>query len=309
MTERYFLGIDGGGSKTSVVCVNEAGSEVGQGSAGPTNLTSTSVGAASLNLREGVRQALENLPQDKSVVKLVMGLAGMDSASEHDVAIEVFTKIIQPFGIEQFELVNDSVIALENGSSSPNAFVLISGTGSNCHGRNTQGKTAKAGGMDYLLADQGSGYAIGRQVLLAAVKSYDGRGKKTVLEQLVCQHFGLSDCSAMKAAVYQPPLNKFEIGQFATLCRQAVDSKDEVATAIFDEAVDELLAHISSVLRQLDLESTPTEGVLSGSVLDIPYIREKLIKLSAEHWPQVSLSTPTQPPVWGAVKLATKKID
>lgn len=306
MTEHYFLGIDGGGSKTSVVCVNEAEIEVGQGSAGPTNLTSTSVGAASLNLREGVRQALENLPQDKFVVKLVMGLAGMDSASEHDVAVDVFTKIIQPFGIEQFELVNDSVIALENGSSSPNAFVLISGTGSNCHGRNAQGKTAKAGGMDYLLADQGSGYAIGRQVLLAAVKSYDGRGKKTLLEQLVCQHFGLSDCSSMKAAVYQPPLNKFEIGQFTTLCRQAVDQGDEVAIAIFDEAVDELLAHIGSVLRQLDLQSTPTDGVLSGSVLDIPYIREKLIWFSGERWPQVTLSTPTQPPVWGAIKLAMK---
>jgi N-acetylglucosamine kinase-like BadF-type ATPase len=306
MTERFFVGIDGGGSKTSVVCVNEAGSVVGQGSAGPTNLTSTSVGAASLNLREGVRQALENLPQDKTIVKLVMGLAGMDSESEHDVAIEVFAKIIAPFGIQNFELVNDSVIALENGSNNPNAFVLISGTGSNCHGRNAQGKTAKAGGMDYLLADQGSGYAIGRQVLLAAVKSFDGRGKKTILEQLVCQHFGLTDCSSMKAAVYQPPLNKLEIGQFTTLCRQAVDQGDEVALAIFDEAVEELLAHIASVLHQLELESIPTEGVLSGSVLDIPYIREKLIWLSGERWPQVTLSTPTQPPVWGAIKLALR---
>ncbi len=304
MTERFFLGIDGGGSKTSVVCVNEAGSVVGQGSAGPTNLTSTSVGAASLNLREGVRQAVENLPQEKTIVKLVMGLAGMDSELEHDTAIEVFAKIISPFGIQNFELVNDSVIALENGSASPNAFVLISGTGSNCRGRNAQGVIAKAGGMDYLLSDQGSGYAIGRQVLLAAVKSFDGRGSKTILEQLVCQHYRLTECSSIKASVYQPPLNKLEIGQFTTLCRQAVEQGDVVATAIFDDAVQELLAHIAPVLRQLDLESTPTEGVLSGSVLDIPYIREKLVKLAGERWPQVTLSTPTQPPVWGAIKLA-----
>lgn len=306
MMERFFLGIDGGGSKTSVVCVNEAGSVVGQGSAGPTSLTSTTVGAASFSLREGVRQALENLPQDKVIVKLVMGLAGMDSKSEHDIAIDVFQKIIAPFGIQNFELVNDSVIALENGSTKPNAFVLISGTGSNCHGRNAMGKTAKAGGMDYLLSDQGSGYAIGRQVLLAAVKSYDGRGTQTVLEELVCQHFSIADCSTIKDVVYQPPLNKFEVGQFTTLCRQAVDSGDGVAVAIFNEAVEELLAHIASVLRQLDLETVPTEGVLSGSVLDIPYIREKVVKLSNQRWPQVILSTPTQPPVWGAIKLALR---
>lgn len=307
MTERFFLGVDGGGSKTTVVCVNEAGSVVGQGNAGPTSLTSTTVGGASMNLREGVRQATENLPQDKVIVKLVMGLAGMDSPQEDEIATEVFTKVIEPFGVESFELVNDSVIALENGSAAPNAFVLISGTGSNCHGRNDQGREAKAGGMDYLLSDQGSGYGIGREVLLAAVKSFDGRGPKTKLEELVCHHFSIADCSNLKAAVYQPPLTKLEVGKCATLCLQASSEGDEVANAIFAQAVTELEQHIASVLKQLDMENKPVEGVLSGSILETPAIRDPLCAKIAERWPQVVIVTPTQPPVWGAVKLAMKQ--
>lgn len=307
MSEQFFLGIDGGGSKTTVICVNEAGTMVGQGNAGPTNLTSTTVGGASLNLREGIRQALEQLPQDRTVGKAVMGLAGMDSPEEHDVAIDVFQKVIAPFGIQNFELVNDSVIALENGTSNPNAFVLISGTGSNCHGRNAEGKIAKAGGMDYLLSDQGSGYAIGRAVLLAAIKSYDGRGPKTQLEDLVCQRFQLHNCSRIKTAVYQPPLTKLEIGKFAELWRQAYEVGDEIAKQIFTTTIDELVLHIAAVLKQLGLEQQPVDGVLSGSILEIPFVRDSLTERVKSQWPQVNLITPTQPPVWGAVKLATKQ--
>ena len=50
-----YLGIDGGGTKTEVLCLSETGETVGTGLSGPTNLTSTNTGAASFSLKEAVR--------------------------------------------------------------------------------------------------------------------------------------------------------------------------------------------------------------------------------------------------------------
>jgi len=79
------------------------------------------------------------------------------------------------------------------------------------------GETAKTGGMDYLLSDQGSGFDIGQQVLRAAVKSYDGRSKKTLLEKLLCEHFKIESIEDVKDKVYNPRLNKTQIAQIRLL--------------------------------------------------------------------------------------------
>jgi len=202
---KYFLAVDGGGTKTDVICADENGNVVGRGVSGPTNLTSTSVGAASFNLIEAIRQAIELLPEsDRTGFPiLVMGLAGIDSQNEYDQAYEIFNRAIAHYKIEKFILMNDSVIALKNGTDSNNAVILVSGTGSICYGINDKNQSAKTSGMDYLLADQGSGYDIGRHILREAVKSYDGRCSKSILEELVCDHFKIETVADLKCCI--PP--------------------------------------------------------------------------------------------------------
>ncbi|MEX0895918.1 MAG: BadF/BadG/BcrA/BcrD ATPase family protein [Patescibacteria group bacterium] len=301
--QKIFLGIDGGGTKTDAVAVNEAGEEVGTGSSGPTNLTSTSLGAAGFNLKEAIRQALENIEGEKTVVA-AMGLAGIDTQQEHDLAYQAFLDIVVPYGINRFHLVHDSEIALENGTTNANAVVLIAGTGSICVGRNQQGATAKTGGMDYLLTDQGSGYDIGRHVLREAVKSFDGRREKTQLEQLVCQFYDLPDLSTIKLKVYNPLLNKVEIAEFSKLCMQAYEAGDQGAQEIFQWAVREQEVLVSTVLRRLQLETVPTDIVLTGSIATLPHISELLKTKLNESFAQLAFVIPERPAVYGAVSLA-----
>ena len=90
---QLFLGIDGGGTKTDVICTDEHGAEFGSGSSGPTNLTSTSVGAASFNLKEAVRQALEKVTEEYQLESVVMGLAGLDTEQEYEIAHKTFLEI------------------------------------------------------------------------------------------------------------------------------------------------------------------------------------------------------------------------
>jgi N-acetylglucosamine kinase-like BadF-type ATPase len=302
----YFLAIDGGGSKTQVICTDESGQVVGEGFSGPTSLAVTNAGAASFNLKEAIRQAVEKLPPEVAIEKVAMGLAGMDTPEEALLAKNTFTPWFEPFHIKEFILVNDIEIALEGGTSAQDAVALISGTGSNCYGRNQAGQVAKAGGMDWLLADQGSGYSIGRAVLRMAVKSYDGRMRKTQLEQFICEHFHITNISELKAKVYNPPLTKTEVAELAQLCLRGFDQGDEVAKGIFDHAISELVIMSESVLSRLNLQAVPVDFVLAGSITKISYIQTQLITELKKMCPQINMIVPTAAPVFGALKLVMK---
>jgi len=303
--KQIFLGVDGGGTKTDVLAVDVDGTQIGSGLSGPTNLTSTSLGAAGFNLKEAVRQALETVTEEKEV-HVAMGLAGMDTPDEYETAYRVFIDILRAFSVVKFTLVHDSQIALENGTTNPNAIVLISGTGSICVGRNARGETAKTGGMDYLLTDQGSGYDIGRHVLREAVKSFDGRREKTVLESLVCEYFHIADLSTIKSKVYHPLLNKVEIAELAQLCSRALEMGDAAAKDIFDWAARELELLVASVVRRLRLEVEPTDLVLTGSIATLPTVMQPLSAQLRASFPQLQIVLPQRPAVYGAVQMARK---
>jgi N-acetylglucosamine kinase-like BadF-type ATPase len=302
---KYFLAADGGGTKTDVLCADELGNIVGQGSSGPTNLTSTSVGAASFNLAEAVRQSLESINDDQpEFTCFVMGLAGLDTEDETQVAREVFAHALVQHNIQKTILINDSYIALANGSDAPNAVVLISGTGAISFGRNQSGQTAKTGGMDYILTDQGSGYYIGRQVLREAVKSFDGRRPKTILEDLVCQHFKVASISEIKKQVYNPPLTKIEVAELAYLCSLAHQQQDQAAGMIFEHVVEELELHASTVIEKLNFGGQPFDLVLTGAVIKLEYIQKSLVDRLRQRYQNLNPIFPETPPVYGALKIA-----
>ncbi len=309
MNDIFYLAVDGGGTKTDAVCADSTGSVIGRGLAGPTNLTSTSVGAASFNLIEAIRQAVETLPLEKQAgfPILVMGLAGMDSQKEYDEAYQTFLNAIAHYKIEKFILLNDSLIALENGTKKQNAVIVISGTGSICYGKNEQGESAKTSGMDYLLADQGSGYAIGRRVLREAVKSYDGRAPKSILEELVCKHFRIETILDLKNEVYHPPLTKIEIAELAPLCSEALKQNDIVAMDIFDRTISDIVTNSIAVVKRLGLEEKQFDFVLSGTVTKIPYINKGLSEIIKAEYPLVTIIIPDEAPVFGGLKIAMRE--
>jgi len=302
----YYLAVDGGGSTTTVICANQEGQIIGEGLSGPTSLTATSMGAASFNLREAVRQAIEKLPPETKFQALAMGLAGMDTPAEKQTALKVFSEVLSHLQLDQFILVNDIVIALESGTDNQNAVALIAGTGSNCYGRNSQGEEAKTSGMDYILADQGSGFYIGSQILRAVVKSFDGRGQKTIMEKMIGDYFHLESLSDLKTVVYNPTLSKAEIADLSVICFQALEQKDEVAETIVKMAIEELFLMAATVIDRLKMTTVPLDCILSGGIMNNAYLREQVSQKLITKCSQIKIVTPTQKPVFGALKMAQK---
>lgn len=304
----FVLGLDGGGTKTHVICADTAGSVVGEGISGPASLTAVTPGAASFNVNEAIRQATSNLPGDHNLAVLVAGIAGLDAPSEEAVAKQVLSSVLTPWNLGQFHICNDSLIALENGTEKADALVLISGTGSNCYGRNAAGEVAKTGGMDYILTDQGSGYAIGRSTLRVAVKSFDGRIARTMLEQFVCEHFSIKTLAELKPKVHQPLLSKSEIAELVQVCVRAADSGDVQAQAILLHATEELSLMATTVLHRLKLTAAAPDCVLAGSITKLATVQTGISEAIKAVAPQAQIVIPTQAPAHGAVKMALKML-
>jgi N-acetylglucosamine kinase-like BadF-type ATPase len=157
---------------------------------------------------------------------------------------------------------------------------------------------------DYLLTDQGSGYSIGRRVLRYAVKSYDGRMEKSIMEELVKEHFHITSIADLKDAVYNPPLNKPEVAELTKICVQAFDQGDAVARETFDYAVDELYLMIETVMVRLGITGRPIDCVLVGGITKIQYIYDRLEGKLKTLCPQVTVVRPQMDPVHGALRLA-----
>lgn len=303
----FLLAVASSGTKTRALCTDLKGQVIGEGESGPTNLTATSVGAASFNLREAVRQATESIQsQTPQFACLVMGLSGMDTPVEQQLAQKVFADVLAHWSIAQFRLVHSSEIILESGTDNPNAVVITSGTGSVCFGRNIEGQTARTGGMDQLLTDQGSGYMIGRQILREAVKSFDGRRAKSILESLVCGYFHIDSIAELKDRVNNPPLSKSEIAELVSVGLQALEQGDSLAQWIFDHANESLVSMAATVVKKLQLESRQIDCVVAGSVMSISYIREHFRENMQLICPAIRIIDPVQTPVHGAVKLAQR---
>ena len=203
-------------------------------------------------------------------------------------------------------MVNDIVIALESGTDNPNAVALISGTGSNCYGRNAQGQEAKTGGMDYILTDQGSGFYIGSAMLREVVKSFDDRGPKTTLEKMICEYFHLASVADLKTVVYNPTLSKAEIADLALMCFQALEQKDVVAQTIIDLAIEELTLMAVTVINKLNMGGEPLDLVLAGGVTKNQYFKAKLSEKILTQYSQIKIVVPEKEPVFGALKMAQK---
>jgi N-acetylglucosamine kinase-like BadF-type ATPase len=307
-TESLFLAIDGGGTRTRALVANAHGHTLGTGLSGPTNLTATSVGAAVYNLKEAVRQALQFSSlstQQIGFTRVAMGLAGVDTPQELESATKLFRETLaSSHRVDDFLLVNDTVVALRSGSSAPNRFVIIAGTGSNCFGQNEKGQEAKAGGWDFLLSDEGSGYAIGLATLRAAVMSADGRAPKTALERLVFQHFRIHELNQLKRVVYQPLLNKSQIAEVSKVCFEAFEEGDAMASSILNQAVEDLALMAYSVMEKLGFRSGAVECVVTGGILQSEWVKKELLQHLRAFNPEVKLIQPHHPPVWGALQLA-----
>lgn len=296
--KHFYLGIDGGGTKSRCLLKFADGTEVLlQG--GPMNICSVSQEQVAENLAVLFRQAEQHAGSLSLCKGVGIGVAGFTN----NASPPFFRSQVEKWfpGVPMM-LDTDGAAALFGAHGAPEGIVLIAGTGSVCFGIHGDRKQLTGGG-GHLIDDEGSGYAIGRDICTAVMKAQDGRGRPTVLSDLLKEAKGVSVRSDLMTFVYHPDTGKQGIAALAPLLTEACNRGDEEALAIADKAAENLVEMVSAVVRRLDMPRGPLS--FSGSILTKqPHILEKISKKLDETWPDMIYYPQKQDAAYGAVLMA-----
>ena len=279
LRKNIYLGVDGGGTKTEAVLIDDKGQIVGQGQAGGSNPAVFGIKKSLDNIATAIKKTIKNFPGTAGI-PACLAIAGVNTKKEAEnfrkaaLAHSKLSKIISKNSI----VVNDTQAALRAGTNEKNAIVLIAGTGSNCFGVNESGQIAKSGGRDFILSDEGSGYAIGLSVLKGVTKMSDGRASMSVLKDLLFSQLKINSIDQLTEIVNSKPWNKTDIANVAPLAEKAVQKGDRLASEIIKTAAGELGMLIKAVAEKLDLKNKEYTIVTTGSVFNIQKILDENLK-------------------------------
>ncbi|HEY3131720.1 MAG TPA: BadF/BadG/BcrA/BcrD ATPase family protein [Acidobacteriota bacterium] len=299
----YLVGIDGGGTKTKCLISDTKGNVLGAGRGGPGNYLKEGLMVVRLSLQEAISEAIANAGLKNPEVRvLCAGLAGMDRNEDKRVILRVLQEIAPS---KTYRLENDAYIALKGATNGKPGVILISGTGSICLGENAAGGKARAGGWGHILGDEGSGYDIARRGLAAALKAFDGRGLKTLIEQKLKGQLYVRKTDDIVSNLYREGLTSSKIAGFYPIVQEAAQEGDNVALQIFEYAANELSQNIRAVVNRLKLAGEEFPISLVGGVLQgNRTLKEMLCQRIHQIAPRARITDPLHPPEVGALLLA-----
>ncbi len=306
----FFLGIDGGGSKTECVLADESGAVLARATGPGGNLREVTAELLERRLQELFEAVRGSAALDRlRPVAVCAGFAGAGDAKARAMATHVLQELLQP---RSLYVVGDMEVALEAAVGAGPGIVLLSGTGSIAFGRNAKGKTARAGGEGPRIAadgkmtgDLGSGRYIWWRVV-QALRNEGGRRKDSPLllkpiEDAIRQGFGEEPKELIKKRGIG--LGR-EISKWVSLAAQG---GDPLAQEILEESAAALTELVVKVLRKLRMSDETTlvslaGGVLSGGEALAGLVRERL----REAAPRARVELLAVSPAEGAARLAQR---
>jgi N-acetylglucosamine kinase-like BadF-type ATPase len=299
---RFFIGVDGGGTQTTAVVVDENWRVRGQGSAAGSNYHTVGIDHAVAHIATAIDEALSAAGLGRADIAAAgFGLAGVRRPPD----FERMTPRLQSLGFEKFHLDHDAAAAWAGALECQPGVIVIAGTGSIAFGVNAKGERATVGGWGWLLGDEGSGYSIGLSALRGVCLRADGRLSPSLLATAVLQHLGLSSADELVDYVYQQPgLSREQIAALTRVVLRCAEQGDVAAKRIFRYAGWQLAMTARAVMERLSIKGhcfiSYTGGVWEAQAFVLPGFKRVLRGQSRK----AQIIPPRYPPAVGAAMLA-----
>jgi glucosamine kinase len=228
MSNSLFLGIDGGGTKCRVRLRDGTGRLLGEGSGGPSNIR-LDPDLVWNSILTACREALARAGLQESDLKEMhagMGAAGAGQAS----AVERLLSRPHPFA--SFAIDTDAHTAWLGAFNGGDGAILILGTGS-CGYGGAGGQCRYVGGWGFEISDEGSGAALGRELLRRSVWAHDGRIPSTPLSDMLLAEFN-NDLEALVDWVGHARPGDY--ARYAPLVFDYASRRDPLGIALVEDA-------------------------------------------------------------------------
>ncbi len=300
------MGVDGGGTRTRCIIIDEQARVIGTGVAGPSKPDAIEPEIGRIHLQQAILTASQSCGGPAAVDTAFLGMGGVVSDADCQVARRMLDGLPLrpdiPIGID-----HDIRIALAGGTAGQPGLALIVGTGSSCYGRNAAGQSWRSGGWGYILDDVGSGFYLGQQALTAVVRAYDGRGPDTMLSGPVLEALGVRDINEIMHRLYHPRLNHAAIAALAPIVT-AISQRDSVARAIIDRGCAELAVMVVAAARRLHLPDDVLVVPVGSLATESDIYRRALERAITQVLARARIRTPVAPAVAGAAFLALQQV-
>jgi glucosamine kinase len=310
----YYLGVDGGGSKTTCV-VGDESSILATVTVGASNITRVGEAGAREVLQQAIREACQAAGiNTRQIRRACVGAAG---AGRSEIAATV-RKIVAEIVSGEIEVVGDMEIALAAAFGAGPGVIVIAGTGSIASGRDAQRRTARAGGWGFAVSDEGSAHWIGRAAVNAVLHAADQVGEERAendrewpAARLFCELKTAWNVDSLEQLARTANTN----ADFAVLfpaVLAAAEAGDAVARRVNAQAAGDLaqlagivLCRLFPLQRSAALSAVPM-AMAGGVFRHAAMIRELFYNEVRAANPEVVLNLEVVDPVHGALQMARR---
>jgi N-acetylglucosamine kinase-like BadF-type ATPase len=309
----YYLGIDGGGTKTRCVLADET-MVLATAMSGGSNIVRLGETRARETLHTAVRQVCATANISLAQISAIcIGAAGADrpaiAAKIRMILVELISETAPETALPKIEVVGDMTIALEAAFGAGPGVIAIAGTGSIAYGRDANGHTARAGGWGFAISDEGSGHWIGRRAISAILSAHD-QGLETALSATVLRAWKLNTIDDLVQQANSTPAPDFP--RLFPIVLRAADEGDSAARDLLNDAGGKLAKLAAMVIGRLApnisaamLPVATLPVAMTGSVFrQSPDVRQVFYNTLQTRFPGADVRQDIVDPIEGALARA-----
>ena len=303
----YFLGVDGGGSKTAFYLTDEKGVLKASSFGKPTNYIVDGINQTVKVFENGVNDVCSQVKISvDDITSCFIAVAGFGDIKADEENIKASLQNVFPK--LKLKVGNDTENALVGSLAGEIGINIIAGTGSIGLGINANGELLRCGGWHHLFGgDEGSAYWIACKALLGFTRQSDNRDEKTYLYHYLKETYNWKDDSQMlDTMVNKWNENRSEIAKLAKDVSYCASNNDKYCIQILDESAKQLSDIIIAIYDGLGFDDYVSCSYSGGVFNCGDLILEPLKKhLSLK---KINLKAPVLSPGAGAVLIAMKDI-
>jgi len=283
----FKIGVDGGGTKTDFILIDESGDTIARRHSGGCNPSLIGSDAAraliTTQLNALVGEARSREP-NASLSHTLFCMAGSRPFWREFGATLTDCGEVQTF--------DDSVPVLELATNGSPGLVLHAGTGSFVAARDTSGGTHYAGGLGWRFGDPASAYDLGRHAIGRAILELQGWAELSGVSAMICEATGLNDSDSVTRHYYNDDLAHTTIAAVAPRVTEIAANGDQVAREIVANSVYKLAELARDVVARVMPEAANKSLIvgLSGAIPQTPIAREAIASVLGSSCEWVSVN-------------------
>ncbi len=292
---KFFLGIDGGGTRTTAAVSDETGKILFTVSGKSINFYSVGMETARKNLAEVIKKATLSFPPEFMFEAAFIGCSALDGDADEETVNALCGGIVNS---RKTGMSSDVYAALRASESN---CVAICGTGSMVIGEKADGSIAVKGGWGHVIGDEGSAYSIAVTALKLCCVMHD-RNECTPLLESAEDFFGVTDFRNAIDKIYGSGSSKDYIAEFAQNVSALADNGCDISRKIIADEAAAFAETVVSLLKEID--GTPMLMLYGGVFQHNGFFTEEFLKKVREVYPNQQAKLLGIPPEEGALKVA-----